>query len=294
MVSVPDQERPVESTGRWQVSLADLSLLVLAAGLAAGIVRGAREIRVVPVRASGVGVEVAAVFLALILVRSMLGLARRRPWGAGVTMAGRLASMAWRALAVVLLIHFVLMESDVLRIDLATRTVPNLVGKGLGRVVRGEGEVGPDLRDPGDVRDGGGHGGRGGPGTTRAAASATLLVVRPAGCARRRAVLRRAGQLCHRPAVHPGCARGGEQFHASARTVHVGQPLGADASRGDRGRAGGAGDRRAGADRRARLSTGRTVRGMGDDPGRLGRPTARARGRRCGGDWAWRSWGSRR
>ena len=117
MVMVLDRERPVERTGRWQVSLADLSLLVLAAGLAAGIVRGARETLVLPARASGVGVEVAAVFLALILVRSMLGLARRRPWGAGATMAGRLASMAWRALAVVLLIHFVLMESDVLRID---------------------------------------------------------------------------------------------------------------------------------------------------------------------------------
>ncbi len=130
MVMVLDRERPVERLGRWQVSLADLSLLVLAAGLAAGVVRGAREILVVPARASGVGVEVAAVFLALILVRSMLGLARRRPWGAGVTMAGRLASMAWRALAVVLLIHFVLMESDVLRIDLATRRSPTWWGRG--------------------------------------------------------------------------------------------------------------------------------------------------------------------
>ena len=118
--------------GRWQVSLADLSLLVLAAGLAAGVVRGAREIRVEPGRAAGVGVEVAAVFLALILVRSMLGLARRRPWGAGVTMVGRLMSMAWRALAVVLLIRFVLQESEVLRIDQATHTSSTWGGRGWG------------------------------------------------------------------------------------------------------------------------------------------------------------------
>ncbi len=71
-----------------------------------------------------------AVILALVLVRSMLGLARRRPWGAGVTMAGRLASVTWRALAVVLLIHLVLMESDVLRIDLATRRSPTWWGRG--------------------------------------------------------------------------------------------------------------------------------------------------------------------
>ena len=132
MVSVPVQVRPVERPGRWQVSLADLSLLVLAAGLAAGVVRGAREILVGAARASGVGVEVAAVFLALILVRSMLGLARRRPWSTGITIAGRLASMAWRALAVVLLIHFVLMESDILRTDFATRTSPGWWRRGWG------------------------------------------------------------------------------------------------------------------------------------------------------------------
>ena len=53
--------------GCWQVSLADLSLLVLAAGLAAGVVREARDIWVESARASGVGVEVVAVILALVL-----------------------------------------------------------------------------------------------------------------------------------------------------------------------------------------------------------------------------------
>ena len=121
-----------ERAGRWQVSLADLSLLVLAAGLAAGVVRGARDIRAEPGRVAGVGVEIAAVFLAAILLRSMLGVARQRPMGAGATTAGRLASMAWRALAVVLLIYFVMMESGVLRLDLATRRSAHWWGSGLG------------------------------------------------------------------------------------------------------------------------------------------------------------------
>ena len=129
MATATEQERGVERSIRWQVSLADLSVLVLAAGLAAGVVRGARDIQVEPGRVAGVGVEVAAVFLAVILLRSMLGVARQRPLGAGVTTAGRLASMAWRALAVVLLIHFVMLESGVLRVDLATRRSPPLWGK---------------------------------------------------------------------------------------------------------------------------------------------------------------------
>ena len=125
-----------ERVGRWQVSLADLSLLVLAAGLAAGIARGAREIRVEPARVSGVGVEVAAVFLALVLVRSMLGLARRRPWGGGVTVAGRLASMAWRALAVVLLLHFVLWSRTSCGSISRPARSPTWSWGGLWRVVR--------------------------------------------------------------------------------------------------------------------------------------------------------------
>ena len=117
MAMVLERERPVERPGRWQVSLADLSLLVLATGLAAGIVRGARDVGAMPERMAGVGVEVAAVCLALILGRSMVGLARRRPDGAGVTAVGRLASMAWRALAVMLLLGFVIQESEVLRVE---------------------------------------------------------------------------------------------------------------------------------------------------------------------------------
>jgi branched-subunit amino acid transport protein AzlD len=132
--------------GRWQVSLADLSLLVLAAGLAAGVVREARDIWVESARASGVGVEVVAVILALVLVRSILGLARRRPRGGGVTMAGCLASMAWRALAVVLLICFVLQESEILRIDLATRMRIDVATR-RSSFVGGVGASGYDVRE---------------------------------------------------------------------------------------------------------------------------------------------------
>jgi hypothetical protein len=120
MVMVLDRERPVEGPGRLQVSLADLSVLVLAAGLAAGVVRGAKDIGAMPERMAGVGVEIVAVCFALLLGRSIVGLARR-PAGAGVTRVGRLASMAWRVLAILLLLQFVIQESGVLRVDMATR-----------------------------------------------------------------------------------------------------------------------------------------------------------------------------
>ncbi len=116
------EERTGQAVGRWQVTLADLIVLVLGAGLAAGVVRGGRDVGAMPQRVAGVAVEVAAVFLALILARSMLELARRRAGDAGGTRIGRLAAMAWRGLAVALLIGFVVQESEVLRIDMKTRS----------------------------------------------------------------------------------------------------------------------------------------------------------------------------
>jgi hypothetical protein len=111
------------------LSLADLSFLVLAIGLGAGIARGSHEawgmrpagsmgMQPVPlVRTAGVAIEIASVWLAMILARGMLGLWRRR--GTEPEVAGRgglLASLAWRGLAIVLLLGLAMREFEILRI----------------------------------------------------------------------------------------------------------------------------------------------------------------------------------
>jgi hypothetical protein len=116
--------------GRWQLSLADLSFFVLAAGLGVSIIRGARgvwgmrargTIMATPVpfaRTVGVAVAVAAVWLVMILARQMIGLLRRRGRPGAAATRNRLpASMAWRAAALGLLLAFAMQESWILRVD---------------------------------------------------------------------------------------------------------------------------------------------------------------------------------
>lgn len=118
--------------GGWQVSLADLAFIVLAAGMAAGVMRGARDIwgmppvprgvtpGVAPERTAGVVVEGLGIFLALVVARSMIARIRDRRHHATVSRMVTLGELVWRALAVILLLQLVFLESDVLRLDLMT------------------------------------------------------------------------------------------------------------------------------------------------------------------------------
>jgi hypothetical protein len=136
------------ATCAWQIRLADLIVLVLAVGVAAGIARGAREAwgsrmipggkwttassvagvsnsiasPVPPARTAGVVFEVISVFLIVLLARSVFSMFRPvRPWesGQGVPI---IWAVAWRCFAVVILLGFVADESSVLRIDFARET----------------------------------------------------------------------------------------------------------------------------------------------------------------------------
>jgi hypothetical protein len=121
-----------ESCRRWQVSLADLCFLVLAAGLAAGVVRGAREIWGTGLsrwgswsplengRPAGVAVEVASIWLVLILARGILRLVRGPRSGGGPGRVGFLGMMGWRVPAIALLLGFTMRESQILGVDFAT------------------------------------------------------------------------------------------------------------------------------------------------------------------------------
>jgi hypothetical protein len=132
-------ESPMGSQGTggsrrgWQVSLADLSFLVLAAGLAAGVVRGAREVwgtglsrwgsLFIPdafARTAGLAVEVASIGLALILARGILRLFRAPRLGGGPGRVGLLGMMGWRVPAIALLLGFTMRESQVLGVDFTT------------------------------------------------------------------------------------------------------------------------------------------------------------------------------
>ena len=122
----------VGSRRSWQVSLADLCFLVLAAGLASGVVRGVREVWGTglgqwgsllvwdPIgRTAGLAVEVAAIWLALIL-RGILRQVRGLRSGGGPGRVGLLAVMGWRVPAIALLLGFTIRESQILGVDLAT------------------------------------------------------------------------------------------------------------------------------------------------------------------------------
>jgi hypothetical protein len=129
MAVAPRAEASVDRVARWQVSLADLSILVLAAGLAAGIARGARNIwgywtspwgptSGVPIsRPVGVVIVVVAVWFAMILARGIIALARGRRSAVDATSPWLVVSMAWRSLALMLMLSFAMRESWILRVD---------------------------------------------------------------------------------------------------------------------------------------------------------------------------------
>jgi hypothetical protein len=141
--------------GSWQVSLGGLIVLVLAAGMASGVARSAREvwgtrtvsngsgtgpasspvaISEVPLeRTVGLVLEIADVFLIVILARGLIGLFRGfRPAG-GQERRGRFWSIAWRVMALCFLLWFLSEESRVLRYDLGSQVEQ-------GRRVHGWGE----------------------------------------------------------------------------------------------------------------------------------------------------------
>jgi hypothetical protein len=129
----------IKSRG-FQVSLGGLIVLVLAAGVAAGVVRSAREVWGVrpivntsglswaPVggngwppltRTAGVVLEIAAVFLLVILARTLIGLFGGARPAERQAQRTRLWGIAWRTGSICFLLWFISEESSVLRIDLA-------------------------------------------------------------------------------------------------------------------------------------------------------------------------------
>ncbi len=137
MSTVAAQEGSNERSGRWQVSLADLIVLVLAAGVAVSVVRGSRDVlgtrtmawrpsgTIAVERIAGLVLEVLGVFLIFILARGVLGLDRRDRSRSGRRI-DRMRSMDWRVLAIVLLIGFVAEEWSVLQVDYSNLTNPSM------------------------------------------------------------------------------------------------------------------------------------------------------------------------
>jgi hypothetical protein len=133
-------------SGRWQISLADLILLVLAVGVSAGIARQAREAwgnrqipsppvspgsrpsapsfssPVNPARTAGVICEVAAVFLILNLAQTLIGLVRGWRGGNSGGAASLAWPCAWRIGAILILLAFVADLAGVLRIEYGRAT----------------------------------------------------------------------------------------------------------------------------------------------------------------------------
>jgi hypothetical protein len=139
MNAADETERARRPSGGLQVSLAGLIVLVLAAGVAAGVARGAREtwgVRLIPSRTSagapamirspvpiertiGLVLEMLAIFMIVLLGREFAGaIRRRRELGAGVRRAHALA-LLWRGAAIALLAWFVAYEWSVLRYNFA-------------------------------------------------------------------------------------------------------------------------------------------------------------------------------
>jgi hypothetical protein len=145
MESEPERDEPARAAARWQISLRSMIVLVLAAGVSASLVAGAREVwgtrptqsvlttpvqarpavvgswpsSPVPVqRTAGVLLEVAAVLLIVLLARDVVALARLAP-AAGAVAPRRWPAIFWRAAAVGLLLWFVACETSVLRLDFA-------------------------------------------------------------------------------------------------------------------------------------------------------------------------------
>jgi hypothetical protein len=139
VASANETESPAKSARAPQVSLGGLIVIVLAAGVAAGVARSAREVwglrtivyapgiggvtgttSQVPVeRTAGLILEMISVFLLVIVARALTGLLRSaRP---AEREARRIHSwgIAWRVGAACFLLWFISEESRVLRVDLA-------------------------------------------------------------------------------------------------------------------------------------------------------------------------------
>ena len=145
LMSSPAGDEVSSVRGRpWQISLADLIVLVLAVGLAAGVVHEARETvgnrmvagrplaggamaaaswRAPLERTAGVVFEVAAVFLIVVLSRTIVHLFRAARRGEDIRRAVLAWKIAWRSAAVGLLLCFIADQSSVLRIDLERETL---------------------------------------------------------------------------------------------------------------------------------------------------------------------------
>jgi hypothetical protein len=133
MVNAGESERPAARRGSLQVSLAALIVLVLAAGVAAAVARGARDVwgdeviatartlitSSVPLaRTTGLALEVAAIFLIVILARSILVLVRALSPAESILRIVRTWPVFWRSLAIGFLLWFISNESQLLRVDL--------------------------------------------------------------------------------------------------------------------------------------------------------------------------------
>ncbi len=136
--SVAETESPAVEPSGLQVSLGGLMVLVLAAGLAAGAARSAREVwglRALPApsgaagspvwggapvpieRTAGVALEIVAVFLLVLLARALIALLRRTRSTDPSKRRIRLWGLLWRTGAACFLLWFISVESQVLRID---------------------------------------------------------------------------------------------------------------------------------------------------------------------------------
>ena len=138
--SVPETESSAKRSRGLQLSLGGLIVLVLAAGLAAGVARSARDVwgvRTVPrmpgsvgslfwgnaqvpvERTAGIALEIVGVFLLVMLARAVTSLVRTvRPIGR-VELRILRWGLAWRIVAACFLLWFISEESQVLRIDFA-------------------------------------------------------------------------------------------------------------------------------------------------------------------------------
>ena len=136
--SVAQTESPAGEPGGLQVSLGGLMVLVLAAGVAAGAARSARDVwglRVMPApsgaagspvwgsaavpieRTAGLVLEIVAVFLLVLLARALIGLLRGTRLPDRAARRVRTWGLAWRTGAACFLLWFISVESQVLRID---------------------------------------------------------------------------------------------------------------------------------------------------------------------------------
>jgi hypothetical protein len=149
VASAKETESPTITAKARQVSLGGLIVLVLAAGVAAGVARSAREVwgvrtisnapgvggligttSKVPVeRTAGLILEIIAVFLLVILARALTGLFRGDRPAQSEAQRIRSWGIAWRIAAACFLLWFISEESRVLRVDVAreaaqTQSIP--------------------------------------------------------------------------------------------------------------------------------------------------------------------------